>query len=185
MFQFFWTGVQKELEMIILINKKFFDNERVNMIKFSDGNSEDLIVNKNNILKEKNFKFLEKLHSLISLLQTCIQRCHMVENKTMIYNEVLKLLQYLDSFVNYEYEEEILEMIQIVLNDLKLVPSVYIGCLIPLLEKFASGDSKKFKFDEYHINFIFNFMKNLRIENFLEYKEKVRNVTIFKINLDF
>jgi len=180
-FQFFWIGVQKEFEIIIIRNKKNLDSERSNMIKFSDGNLEDL-TEKKNILKEKNFNFLEKLHSLISLLQTCIQRSHIVENKTMIFNEVLKLLQYLDSFVNYEYEEEILEMIQVVLNDLKLVPSVYVGCLIPLLEKFASGDSKKFKFEEYHINFIFNFMKNLRMENFLEYKEKVRIIITFKIN---
>jgi hypothetical protein len=149
-FNYFWFEIKIELGNIIQKNKQI----------------------SREVLKEKNFKLLENMHNLKSLVENLRDKSNMIESKSLIYNELLSLLNYLSAFLNYDYEEDILEILSIILDDLKLVPNIYKNSMNTFLESLMND--YKLKIEKYHINFIFTYLKNLRREDYLQYKKKVR-----------
>ena len=58
------------------------------------------------------------------------------EYKELIYNDVLMLMDWIDKFINYEYEEDILNLFIVIFNDLKLIPPIYYNIIDKYLDKF-------------------------------------------------
>jgi hypothetical protein len=119
-----------------------------------------------NACAKKNSNLLEYINSVKSILVKSESNPY----KEVMYNEVLKLSVHLESFLNYAYEEDILSLLILVYNDVKLIHEEYKGCLHNVLDRFIPEDSS-FDFERYHITFIFAFVKNIRED--LVYKDKV------------
>jgi hypothetical protein len=149
-FTYFWNDIKMELEKVV-------KGELVNPTQTA--------------LREKNFKLIEGMKNLKNLITICKENSSMIEVKSQIYMELLYLLNFLDKFIGYDNEEDILEIITLIINDIKLIPDVYSDKLNLLIEKLSTHYHNKYEI--YHINFIFNFLKNVRQEIALLYKEKV------------
>ena len=62
-------------------------------------------------LKERNYKLLEQIHNIRNLVNECCSKSQNIETKQNIYEEVLKILNYIDKFIDFEYEEDLLEIL--------------------------------------------------------------------------
>jgi hypothetical protein len=120
---------------------------------------------------KKNTLLLDNLNCVKGLLSKSQNNMY----KDKMYGEVLKLNVYLEKFLNNVYEEDILEMLVIVYNDIKLIPDEYKDSLCPLIE-LLTPDESNYNFENYHISFIFAFLKNIR--DSLRYKDKVLSFLI-------
>ena len=154
-FTYFWSDIKQELE------------------NFVTGKGNSSLSKANFAIRERNFKLIEQMNNLKGLLDDCSLKSQSKECKDKIYSEVLGVVNFLDKFLDCEFEEDILQIVTIILNDLKLVPKEYSFALMSMIDKLGAEVNFHFKFEIYHIDFIFSFLKNLRREDYLMYKEKV------------
>lgn len=159
-FLYFWDEIKKELDLVVRGERK------------------------DNALQSKNFKLLEMIYSIKGLVRNSIEN----QYKNDIYNEILILTKYIDKFINYEYEEDILNIISIIFRDIKLIPSEYTFTLNLLLDRFIKMDHENnaylnLKFEKYYISFIFTFLQNLKENDALSYKDKIYTLIYNKLTI--
>jgi hypothetical protein len=168
-FAYFWHDVRRELE--IIINEEGRGSSKISK-NFHP--SSEYEMKENFAPKERNFKLLEQIHNIRNLINECCAKSQNMETKQKIYEEVLKILNYLDKFIDFEYEEDLLEIIILILNDIKLVPKEYSNSLFKFFDKLNLEVNFYLRIEDYHVDFIFSFLKNLRREDYMNYKEKVK-----------
>ena len=99
----------------------------------------------------------------INLIETII---NLIKNKNgniknAIYSKVIILINELENFFNWDYEGNILDIFNLILEDTKYLNENYISNIIKYFLKFTNGidGSFTYKFEEYHIYFIFTFLQ--------------------------
>lgn len=110
------------------------------------------------------------------------------EVKNFIYQKILRLLNSLGNFFKWEYEENLLNIITMVFNDVKLLPPNYTEQFENYLNIInLSYENKNMnidpKLESYHISFIFSFLKCIKKEQIIEckFKEKLFELTFSKL----
>ena len=128
---------------------------------------------KNGIKKEKRGILIEKnvndeselsnnLISIKILLENVIKQQNL---KDLIFPKILSLICNLKEFLNWDFEEEILNIIIIVLKEKKLIENKYLNILFEYLNLFNEFNNENFffKIEDYHINFIFTFLQSFKL----------------------
>ena len=99
----------------------------------------------------------------INLIETII---NLIKNKNgniknTIYSKVILLINELDNLFNWEYEGNILDILILIFEDTKYLSENYISNIIKYFLKFTNGIDGNFtyKFEEYHIYFIFTYLQ--------------------------
>ena len=99
----------------------------------------------------------------INLIETII---NLIKNKNgniknTIYSKVILLINELDNLFNWDYEGNILDILNLILEDTKYLTENYISNINKYFIKFTNGIDGHFtyKFEEYHIYFIFTYLK--------------------------
>ena len=122
--------------------------------------SENNVIN-SGILKDKTKEVNEatEISNQINILNNFIK---MVSNKHIdiknnIYEKILNLFQNLKSYINTDFEEEILELITKIVLDVKLLPDIYFQYFTNFINCFNQGmkNNYDYKLEKYHIDFIF------------------------------
>ena len=122
--------------------------------------SENNVIN-SGILKDKTKEVNEamEISNQINILNNFIK---MISNKHIdiknnIYEKILNLFQNLKSYINTDFEEEILELITKIVSDVKLLPDIYFQYFTNFINCFNQGmkNNYDYKLEKYHIDFIF------------------------------
>ena len=122
--------------------------------------SENNVIN-SGILKDKTKEVNEamEISNQINILNNFIK---MISNKHIdiknnIYEKILTLFQNLKSYINTDFEEEILELITKIVSDVKLLPDIYFQYFTNFINCFNQGmkNNYDYKLEKYHIDFIF------------------------------
>ena len=133
-------------------------------------------IKKRGILIEKNYEN-EISNNLISIKI-------LLENKEKIkeiFPKILNLMNNLKEFLNWEFEEEILNIIIIVLKEKKLIENYYLNNLFEYLNLFNEFNKNfTYKIEIYHINFIFTLLNSFKFEE--NKKIEIKNLIFLIIN---
>ena len=169
-FNFFLKGIVKEylfdlddstIQIFDLFWNKFYINLEKNI------NNENNI-NKIGILKDKTKEVNEStdISNQINIINNFIK---MITNKNMeiknkIYEKIMNLFPNLKSYINTDYEEEILELITKIILDIKLIPDSYFKYFIDYINIFNQGNNNyEYRIENYHLDFIFNCLKSFKM----------------------
>lgn len=157
-FKYFWEEFNVSLTNSINQGKK--------KIPFQERNNQVILV--------KNINFLKRF--------TSIAKSNQKEIIQEIYAPILSLLTKLSDFLNWDFENDILELINGIIEDIKFVPFDYAITLKQYCESLNSGYDGAFdnKFEEYHIHFIFTFLKHMNIAQIeeLKYKDILKEILV-------
>jgi hypothetical protein len=126
-------------------------------------------------------KKMTNLTDMINCVTKLIENSKTTEYKHSIYFEIFQLFDQVDRLINYDYEEDIYNLLIIIINDIKLIPNEYINSLDKLFK--ALDDDKKDYIESYHISFILSFISNIKYNEY--YKGRLLNLIeahIFEIN---
>ena len=132
-------------------------------------NGENKINNNNNIiLKDKTKEVNEavEISNQINIINKFIKNISNknIEIKNNIYEKILNLFQYLKSYINTDFEEEILELILKIILDVKLLPNIYFQYFLNFLNCFNQDNNYYYKMENYHVNFIFTCIQSFKID---------------------
>lgn len=127
-------------------------------------NIENSNINNNNVLRDKT-KEVNNAIELSTQINIITNFVNMIINKNcdiknIIYEKILKIFPELTSFINSDFENEILELIIKVITDVKLLPNHYLEIFTNYLN-FISDN--KYKMESYHIEFIFSCLQCFKI----------------------
>ena len=134
-------------------------------------NKSDENKNNNEILKDKTKEINEALEisNQINIINKFVKNISnkSIEIKNNIYEKILNLFQYLESYINTDFEEEILELIKKIALDVKLLPNIYFQYFLNFLNCFNQGINKNnnyYRMENYHIDFIFTCIQSFKID---------------------
>ena len=134
-------------------------------------NKSDDNKNKNEILKDKTKEVNEALEisNQINIINKFVKNISnkSIEIKNNIYEKMLNLFQYLESYINTDFEEEILELIKKIALDVKLLPNIYFQYFLNFLNCFNQGinnNNNYYRMENYHIDFIFTCIQSFKID---------------------
>ena len=134
--------------------------------------SENNVIN-SGILKDKTKEVNEamEISNQINILNNFIK---MISNKHIdiknnIYEKILTLFQNLKSYINTDFEEEILELITKIVSDVKLLPDIYFQYFTNFINCFNQGmkNNYDYRLEKYHIDFIFTCLQCFKINSIL------------------
>jgi len=88
-----------------------------------------------------------------------------IDIKNNIYEKILNLFQNLKSYINTDFEEEILELITKIVLDVKLLPDIYFQYFTNFINCFNQGmkNNYDYRLEKYHIDFIFTCLQCFKI----------------------
>ena len=109
--------------------------------------------------KENNYDFSFKVNLIRSFINLIKKKNGEIKNS--IFSKVIVLINELENFFNWEYENDILDILNLILEDTKYLSENYIEILKKYLLKFTKGTDGcfNFNFEEYHIYFIFSYLQ--------------------------
>ena len=134
-------------------------------------------VKKRGILIEKNLNEQNEISNNLISIKILLENKEKI--KEIIFPKILKLLNNLKEFLNYEFEEEILNIIINVLKEKKFIENYNLKNLFEYLNLFNEFNNNNFiyKIEIYHINFIFTLLNSINNKN-----NEIKNLIFFIIN---
>ena len=114
-------------------------------------------------------KKIINLTEAVNCVNKLLEHSKDVQNKNIIYDEILKCLNITDKLLKYDHEEDILNLLIFVINDIKLIPNEYINSLDKIFE--ALDKTKSNMIEHYHIKFILSFISNIKHNDY--YKNRI------------
>ena len=166
-----------------IINKylNYLENDSMKFIDFYwkkfENNLESSI--KNNLNENKQLKKLDNeinISNNINIIKIILKN---IKNNKNYYNyffpKILNLTNFLEKYLNWSFEQEILEIITIILNNNFSIEKIYLKNILNYLTFFNienENNTFKYKFEEYHIYFIYYFINCFKNEYLIEFKIK-------------
>ena len=167
----------------------------LNTLNISEKNKKDLDnFNKNikaGILKDKT-KEINIATELSTQINTIKNFINMIKNKNIeiknnIYEKILTLFQNIHLYINSDFEEEILQLISMIIIDVKLLPDSYFTHLQNFLKVLNKENNNDYIYaiEKYHLDFIFTclqcFKRNIIINENI--KEVLINNLGFRLSI--
>ena len=136
------------------------------------------------ILKDKTKEVNEamELSSQINIIKNFINIIlnKEIDIKNNIYEKILSLFPKLSSYLDIDFEEEILQLISKVITDVKLLPEsyfLYFKNYFNSLNKSLNNEHEyEYRLEKYHLDFIFTCLQSFK-KNLLE-NEKIKEILI-------
>ena len=197
-FNEFLKGIVKEymydlgdstIQLFSLFWDKFFIS--LNKISKEGKDTEDFgkrcginTINSSGILKDKTKEVNEamELSSQINIIKNFINIIlnKEIDIKNNIYEKILSLFPKLSSYLDIDFEEEILQLISKVITDVKLLPEsyfLYFKNYFNSLNKSLNNEHEyEYRLEKYHLDFIFTCLQSFK-KNLLE-NEKIKEILI-------
>lgn len=173
LFSVFWD------KFVISFNK--ISKEEKDIENFDKNFGINNIIN-SGILKDKTKEVNEamELSSQINIIKNFINIIlnKSIDIKNNIYEKILSLFPKLSSYLDIDFEEEILEMISKVIADVRLLPESY---FIHFKQYFNSlnksiNNEYEYRLEKYHLDFIFTCLQSFK-RNLIE-NENIKEILI-------
>ena len=174
LFDLFWN------KFLTILNKTE-KNDKNNLESFNKNNN----IN-NGVLKDRTKEVNEamELSSQINIIKNFL---NMVSNKNIdiknnIYEKILSLFPKISSYLESDFEEEILQLISKVISDVKLLPETYFIHLKNYFNSLNKGIDNEYEYriEKYHLDFIFTCLQSFK-RNLIE-NEHTKEILINNLN---
>ena len=174
LFDLFWN------KFLTILNKTE-KNDKNNIENFNKNNN----IN-NGVLKDRTKEVNEamELSSQINIIKNFL---NMVSNKNIdiknnIYEKILSLFPKISSYLESDFEEEILQLISKVISDVKLLPETYFIHLKNYFNSLNKGIDNEYEYriEKYHLDFIFTCLQSFK-RNLIE-NEHTKEILINNLN---
>ena len=110
-----------------------------------------------------------------------------IEIKNHVYGKVLDLIFHLSKFLNTDFEGDLIDLVIIVINDVKMLPENYIKPFKEYINTLNSGTDGVFdyKFEAYHVEYLFTLLSSFKpeISEANKLKELFFNLISVRINV--
>jgi len=191
----FLKGIMKEYmydlgESIIQLFSLFWDKFVINLNKISkeDKDTEDFkkydinSMMSSGVLKDKAKEVNEamELSSQINIIKNFINIIlnKGVDIKNNIYEKILSLFPKLSSYLDIDFEEEILQLISKVISDVRLLPELYFTYFKNYFNSLnkSLNNEYAYRLEKYHLDFIFTCLQSFK--RYLLENEHIKEILI-------
>ena len=163
-----------------IINKylNYLNDDSMEFIDFYWKKFENCLENsiKNNLYENKQLDNDLNISNNINIIKIILKNIKNINNNYnyFLFSKILNLTNFLENFLNLNFEQEILEIITIILNNNFTIDKIYLKNLSNYLNFFniEKEHNFKYKFEYYHIIFIYYFINCFKNEYLIEFKIK-------------